>query len=281
MKKFIPVAVSTALAISLTAFYANNVNAETYTAVAIKSEAPASMQRISSEIMLPYQYASLSEQAQSCYLDIRKAIIAHKNSTKISSRISEKTLIEIADILNNQDPLVFGEATIEFREVGSDNSYARLTYPYSKAVAESMLMQVIKAAEKAIAGFAPDSDDKTRLANINDYIVSCTEYDADSSFSDSAYGVLVAGKGNSEGAARAFQFISLKAGITSIVVSGTDTEGNEHFWNKVKYDRKWYNIDCSQMKTADENELFMVSDDIIGKIYTENSSKDYPAAVNE
>lgn len=280
MKKLIAVAVSTALAISLTVLCAGNTNAEAYTIEAIKLDAPTTMQRISPEIMLPDRYNSLSEQAQNCYLDIRKAIIAHKNSTKISSRISEKTLIEIADILNSQDPLVFDEATIEFREVGSDNSYARLTYPYSKAVEESMLMQTVKASEKIIAAFAPDSDEKAKLTNIHDSIVSLTELDNNATFPSSAYGTIVIGKGNSEGFARAFQFISLKAGITSIVISGTDVNGNEHFWNKIKCDGKWYNIDCSQGKASDENKLFMVSDDTISEYYKENSDKDYPATDN-
>lgn len=280
MKKLIA-AVSIALAIPLTALYAGNASAEAYSMEAIKLDAPAAMQRISPEIMLPDRYNSLSEQAQSCYLDIRKAIIAHKNSTKISSRISEKTLIEIADILNSQDPLVFDEATIEFREVGSDNSYARLTYPYSKAIEESMLMQTVKASEKIIAAFAPDSDEKAKITDIHNSIISLAKVDKDAAFASSAYGTLVIGKGNSEGFARAFQFISLKAGITSIVISGTDADGNEHFWNKVKCDGKWYNIDCSQGKASDENMIFMVSDDIISEYYKENSDKDYPAAENK
>lgn len=281
MNKLITAVVSTALAISLTALCAGNASSVAYTAEAAKLEAPASMQRISPEIMLPERYNSLSEQAQSCYLDIRKAIIAHKNSTKISSRISEKTLIEIADILNSQDPLVFDEAAIEFREVGSDNSYARLTYPYSKAVEESMLMQTVKAAEKIIAAFAPDGDEKAKIADIHNSVVSLAKIDKDAAFSSSAYGNLVIGKSNSKGFARAFQFVCLKAGISSAVISGTDAKGNEHFWNKVKCGGKWYNIDCSQGKISDENELFMVSDDAISEFYKENSDKDYPAAENE
>lgn len=280
MKKLVA-AVSIALAISLTALYAGNASAEAYSMEAIKLDAPAAMQRISPEIMLPDRYNSLSEQAQSCYLDIRKAIIAHKNSTKISSRISEKTLIEIADILNSQDPLVFDEATIEFREVGSDNSYARLTYPYSKAIEESMLMQTIKASEKIIAAFAPDSDEKAKITDIHNSIISLAKVDKDAAFASSAYGTLVIGKGNSEGFARAFQFVCLKTGITSIVISGTDADGNEHFWNKIKCDGKWYNLDCSQEKASDENKLFMVSDDTISEYYKENSDKDYPAAENK
>lgn len=281
MNKLIAAVVSTALAVSITALCAGNASSEAYTTEAIKLEAPASMQRISPEIMLPERYNSLSEQAQSCYLDIRKAIIAHKNSTKISSRISEKTLIEIADILNNQDPLVFDEAAIEFREVGSDNSYARLTYPYSKAVEESMLMQTVKAAEKIIAAFAPDSDEKAKIADIHNSVVSLVKIDKDAAFSSSAYGNLVIGKSNSKGFARAFQFVCLKAGITSVVICGTDTDGNEHFWNKIKCSGKWYNVDCSQGKISDENELFMVSDNTISEFYKENSGKDYPTAENK
>lgn len=283
MNRIISAVASAAMALAVfgtVSFNANSVCAEVYSESAVKIEANAPSQKVITEDMMPYQYSELSDQAQKCYLDIRKAIAAHKNSVKISSRISEKTLIRIANILNDQDPLVFGSAAIEFNGVNTDNAYARLTYTYTKGVLDSTFKQVTKEADKVIAAFAPNADEYEKFMAVHDYIVSNTEYDETGSkpFVRAVYGPLVLGRGVSEGYAYAFQFICIKAGLTSITVSGTDADGNAHTWNKVKIGEEWYNIDCMQDDLDACYDRFMVNDETMKQLYTENSRLEYPAA---
>ena len=285
MNRIISAITSAAMALAVfgtISFNANVACAETYSENSVKLEANSPSQKFITEVMLPYQYSELSDQAQKCYLDIRKAVAAHKNSVKISSRISEKTLIQIADIINGQDPLVFDSASIEFNGVSTDNAYARLTYTYSKGVSDSTLKQVIKEADKVIASFAPDAEEYEKFLAVHDYIVNNTEYDETGSkpFVRTVYGPLVLGRGVSEGYAYAFQFICIKAGLTSITVSGTDADGNKHTWNKVKLGGEWYNIDCSQDDLGVCYDYFMVSDEVMQQTYTE-SRTDYPAATDD
>lgn len=255
-------------------------SAEIYNDTIIRTESESFLQKSAAEDMLPYQYGILSAQAQKCYADIRKAIIAHKNSVKISPRISEKTLLTIADILKNQDPLTFGGADIEYNGINTDNAYARLTYSYTKGIDDSISKLVAKEADKVIAAFAPDSDDHGKFLAIHDHITASAENDETDSkaFNRTAYGPLVVGKGVSEGYAYAFQYISIKAGLTSIVVSGTDADGNAHTWNKVKIGENWYNVDCFSDDTGACYDNFMVSDETMKQLFTENSSGDYPSA---
>lgn len=285
MKRIISAIVSAAMAFAVfgaVSFDVNSVCAEPYSDNAVKLESNVPSQKFITEVMLPYQYSELSDQAQKCYIDIRKAIAAHKNSVKISSRISEKTLIRIADIMQSQDPLVFDNASIEFNGVSTDNAYARLTYAYTKGVSDSTLKQVIKEADKVIAAFAPDADDYAKFLAVHDYIVNSTEYDETDSkpFVRTVYGSLILGRGVSEGYAYAFQFISIKAGLTSIIVSGTDADGNLHTWNKVKLSGEWYNIDCSQDDLGACYDYFMVNDEVMQQTFTE-SRTDYPAATDD
>lgn len=232
------------------------------------------------EDMLPYQFDELSTQAQKCYLDIRKAIIAHKNSAKISSRISEKTLIGIAALLREQDPFTFGGVNIEFKGVSTDNAYARLTYSNAKDVDESAAKQTAKEADLVIAAFPQNADDHTKFRTIHDHIAAVSEKDDSGAytFSRTAYGALVSKKASSVGYAYAFQYISIKAGLVSIVVSGTDADGKPHTWNKVKIGENWYNVDCFKDDETGSHELFMVSDETIKQFYTENIGAEYPAA---
>lgn len=253
---------------------------EFYTDTITRIEFDSFLQKSAAEPMLPYQYDELSSQAQKCYIDIRKAIIAHKNSVKISSRISEKTLLGIAEIIKNQDPLTFGGVSIEYNGISTDNAYARLIYPYTKGVDESIGGQLAKEADKVIAAFAPDADEYGKFLAIHDHITATAETDGTEakSFAQTAYGPLVIGKGFSEGYAFAFQYISIKSGLTSTVVSGTDTDGNAHTWNKVKIGDNWYNVDCFSDDEDENHARFMISDDTMNRFCTENSSGDYPAA---
>lgn len=280
-KKIMAAAVSAAMAVSMLCAVPTFAEPnELYGDSMVRTELEAFLQK-SAEPMLPYQYNDLSTQAQKCYIEIRKAIIAHKNSVKISSRISEKTLLTIADIIKNQDPLTFGGADIEYNGISTDNAYARLTYSCTKELDESVTKQVAKEADKVIAAFVPDADEYDKFLAIHDHITATAE-DEDgekpNSFSKTAYGALVVKKCTSEGYACAFQYISIKAGLTCVTVSGTDADGNAHTWNKVKVGESWYNVDCF---ADDENEnygSFLVSDDTIKQLYTENGSGDYTAS---
>lgn len=280
-KKIMTAAVSAAMVFSMLCAVPTFAEpSEIYTDTTIRSELGTFLQKSAAEPMLPYQYDELSTQAQKCYIDIRKAVIAHKNSVKISSRISEKTLLTIADILKDQDPLTFSGTEIEYNGISTDNAYARLTYSYTKGVDDSIAKQVAKEADKVIAAFAPDADEYGKFLAIHDHITASSENgETDSkAFSGSAYGPLVLGKGISEGYAYAFQYISIKAGLTSVVVSGTDANGSVHTWNKVRIGDSWYNVDCSADDEGGNYDCFMVSDETIKQLYTENGSGDYPAS---
>lgn len=279
-KKIMTAAVSAAMVFSMLCAVPTFAEpSEICTDTTIRSELGTFLQKSAAEPMLPYQYDELSTQAQKCYIDIRKAVIAHKNSVKISSRISEKTLLTIADILKNQDPLTFSGAEIEYNGISTDNAYARLTYSYTKGVDDSIAKQVAKEADKVIAAFAPDADEYGKFLAIHDHITATAEDDSeDRELSRTAYGPLVLGKGISEGYAYAFQYISIKAGLTSVVVSGTDANGSVHTWNKVRIGGSWYNVDCSADDEGGNYDCFMVSDETIKQLYTENGSGDYPAS---
>ncbi len=279
-KKIMTAAVSAAMVFSMLCAVPTFAEpSEIYTDTTIRSELGAFLQKSAAEPMLPYQYDELSTQAQKCYIDIRKAVIAHKNSVKISSRISEKTLLTIADILKDQDPLTFSGTEIEYNGISTDNAYARLTYSYTKGVDDSIAKQVAKEADKVIAAFAPDADEYGKFLAIHDHITATAEDDSeDRELSRTAYGPLVLGKGISEGYAYAFQYISIKAGLTSVIVSGTDANGSVHTWNKVRIGGSWYNVDCSDDDEGGNYDCFMVSDETIKQLYTENGSGDYPAS---
>lgn len=94
--------------------------------------------------------------------------------------------------------------------------------------------------------------DEEIVISAHDYLVTHCTYDTDelSIFhssnpdSDSPYGVFSNGMGICSGYTSTFQLLMDALGIECISVSGEALD-EEHAWNMVKLDDKWYHVDCT------------------------------------
>ncbi|MCD7732375.1 MAG: hypothetical protein LUH56_02915 [Oscillospiraceae bacterium] len=112
---------------------------------------------------------------------------------------------------------------------------------------------ILQAASDAIAVFYTDgmSDYEIILA-AHDYITTHVTYDLDelnligSAKSDSStpFGALIYGEAICMGYTTTFQLMMDMLGVESIIVSGS-SDGEDHAWNMVCLDDKWYHIDCT------------------------------------
>ena len=106
------------------------------------------------------------------------------------------------------------------------------------------------------------TSDADKAARIHDFIVSTAEYDyaayetmgAEGTVtprvqqSQEAYGILVAGTAVCNGYAQAFQAIAEEAGLETVVVNGTVSQGmtiGQHAWNQVLVDGQWLVVDAT------------------------------------
>lgn len=112
---------------------------------------------------------------------------------------------------------------------------------------------ILQAASDAITVFYTDgmSDYEIILA-AHDYITTHVTYDLDelnligSAKSDSStpFGALIYGEAICMGYTTTFQLMMDMLGIESIIVSGS-SDGEDHAWNMVCIDDKWYHVDCT------------------------------------
>ncbi|MCC8195295.1 MAG: transglutaminase [Ruminococcus sp.] len=112
---------------------------------------------------------------------------------------------------------------------------------------------ILQAASDAIAVFYTDgmSDYEIVLA-AHDYITTHVTYDLDelnligSAKSDSStpFGALIYGEAICMGYTTTFQLMMDMLGVESIIVSGS-SDGEDHAWNMVCLDDKWYHVDCT------------------------------------
>ena len=112
---------------------------------------------------------------------------------------------------------------------------------------ESQVIAVKNQILNQIAG----KNDIEKMRYIHDYLVDTIEYDQ--TFGEkniyNIYGALVSKTCVCEGYAKASQYLLNEAGLENIIIAGTATNSDgkteNHAWNYVNIDEKWYAIDTT------------------------------------
>ena len=155
-------------------------------------------------------------------------------------------------------------------KIGIDSSsnryYVEFSYKYSKSETEKMKKQLDSEVKKIIKGIDPKMSDAEKALYVYDYLIMNCGYDF-SLKSYNAYNCIVEKKAVCQGYALAYMLI-LKdyLGIDCTVVL---SDSQNHSWNYVKIDGKWYHADL----TSDDS-TFLYYDgkeyDVFGKVCHDN-----------
>jgi len=136
-----------------------------------------------------------------------------------------------------------------FISSGSEVSYLENGF-YSKKDVEEYEKQIIQVKNNIVAHLNGKSDyEKVKI--VHDYLIDTVDYEKNLSKHDiyNLYGALVNKKCVCEGYAKAFQYLMNEIGIENTIIIGTGTnsrnETENHAWNYVKLDGKWYAVDVT------------------------------------
>lgn len=229
----------------------------------------------------PYYYRQLSDEAQEVYDALREAVLECRKNVRVDVSINQQDFDKICELLILHDPITFNLKNIEAYEV--TNSYAKfkITYRYKKETYDKMAAAYDEKAEKILSKLSDDMSVYKKIRTIHDEIIKTAVYDSESKTADTVYGTLVKRKAKCDGYAKTFTYICGKAGIRTVTVIGedkTDESGNNlHMWNKVYYNKKWYNVDVtwddpiSILKNNKKYDFFMVSDDSMADSHKEDN----------
>lgn len=246
--------------------------------------------------MLPYCYKKLTDEEKLAYLKIRTAFINHKKSLKIEipTETADKliNILMLADVMTNFNVPV-GEGPIEYYyyENTMMTSEIMFTYVYNQENYDILIKKADKAADKIISKFTEKTSTYEKIKIIHDYIINKTVY-FDNEANNSIYDSLIKGSAKCDGYAHAFSYVCAKAGIRACEAYGyaKDESGNSdsHVWNKVYYNKKWYNVDVTwddPVTNLTDNisyKYFMISDRAISDSHTQTDKGFYvPAAKSE
>lgn len=249
----------------------------TFTATALVSDGGITAEAAS--YSLPYYYYQLSDEAQDFYVCLRQAIIDYKSKIKLEINFDDDEIDKVAELLVFHDPLTFNVDDVTYRKTSKTAAVFTPEYRYSKETYDKMVKEYNKKAKTILGKLTDDMSTYKKIKTIHDYIIKETVYDLDAKNNENIYGVLVKNKAKCDGYAKTFTYICGKAGIRTVTVPGislqTDDKENGHMWNKVYYNKKWYNVDVTwddpttNMKNNLQYDYFMVSDKDLSKTHKE------------
>ncbi len=243
----------------------------------------------------PYYYNQLTKEAQETYDALKKAVLECDGSLKVRSKIDQEDFNQIAELLVFHDPMTFNLEDIEASSVTSASVTFKLKYRYKKETYDKMTAAYSKKADKILDKLTDDMSVYKKIKTIHDSLINGVVYDLESPTNDTVYGALVKKKAKCDGYAKTFSYICGQAGIRTVTVIGDDKEDQSdimHMWNKVYYNKNWYNVDVTwddpvgNYKNNLQYDFFMVSDKVMSKTHVEDnfsfevpeakdSSKDY------
>lgn len=191
---------------------------------------------------------------------------------------------DVNDLANDQNTISdinnFVHPYNSFKTIKTEvSSTGKINLQIDKVYTNEMIIILNYKIDEIIKNNINNKDTvKEKIKKIHDYIINHTSYDKDRSDkkiinykSDNAYGVLIEGFGLCGGYTDAMTLFLEKFSIPNIKIS---TEN--HIWNYVKVDDKWYHLDLTwdDPVTDDEKEIldhsyFLINDNELKNIEQE------------
>lgn len=234
-----------------------------------------------SSFTLPYYYYQMSDEAQDFYLYLRKAVKECRTKLKLNVDFDIEEFGMMVELLIYHDPMTFNLKDMDILDETKNSVTFGFEYKYDKETYDKMVKAYDKATNKILSKFTEGMSTYNKIKTIHDEIIKNAVYDLESADNDNIYGALVDNKAKCDGYARTFTYVCGKAGIRTVTVIGNDltvkSKENGHMWNKVYYNKKWYNIDVtwddpvSDMKDNLQYDYFMVSDKALKNTHKENN----------
>lgn len=245
-----------------------------------------------SSFTLPYYYYQMGDEAQEFYLYLRKAVKECRSKIKLNIDFKMDEFIMVIELLVYHDPMTFNLDDIKVLDETKKSVTFGFTYKYDKETYDKMVKEYNKATNKILNKFTDGMSTYNKIKTIHDEIINNAVYDLEAENNYNLYGVLIDNKAKCDGYAKAFTYVCGKAGIRTVTVMGYDrnaqSKENGHMWNKVYYNKKWYNVDVtwddpvSEMKDNLQYDYFMVSDKALENTHEEdNMSFKVPKATDD
>ncbi|MGN0696231.1 MAG: transglutaminase domain-containing protein [Oscillospiraceae bacterium] len=215
--------------------------------VAERNAAVPSKYTNNNEVMHTYSYNSLTSTQQYVYDVITSACLDYED--KVTFRYSDKVTFD--DLFIAYQTLYLDEVRLFYIDKNisyvSDNSTGyilsmNINYSYSEDQVNTMKQEMDEKTDEILAGVTKDMSDYEVVKYIHDKLITLCDYTISGSYVTTSYGAIVKNKAQCQGYSRAFSYLCDLCGIETDIILG---ESQQHMWNMVKLDGKWYHIDLT------------------------------------
>ena len=229
-------------------------------------------------------------QSQKAYDALARGLLAKKNSIRIFEK-DHSVIGSIFERIRHDYPQLYFVDSIQYQTY-SDSSVVTVKPVYNAHINNlPSLDQQINAIGQRIMSRINTSDIWSILLYFHDSICKTVTYDDIGSDAHTIVGSLIQKRAVCDGISKAFKYFCDLAGIECRIVTGKAKRTYDsfvfenHAWNKVMVQGKWYNVDVTFDLTISDfdnvrHDYFMVDDASIAKSHVENQPIDYPANSN-
>ncbi|MBR6107308.1 MAG: hypothetical protein IKQ39_04790 [Oscillospiraceae bacterium] len=189
-----------------------------------------------------YPYQQLDMREKELYSALYHGISDFRTEISLPDMFTADEYKKVYLLLATQEPEFFYLDTVY--ETAAEMERVTMYYSADKNQAAEMTKQMEAAADRILSGISPVLSDDKKLLMIHDGIAEGCVY-LDSPNADNAYGCLVEGAAKCEGYAKAFLYVTRRAGLEAMCVPGTTDRGEAHIWNIAKIGGNYYNIDVT------------------------------------
>lgn len=192
---------------------------------------------------------TLSEEQQNFYNTALKSMINIESRAKFNpQKISYLDALNIVDQVVKENPEIF-----YYNEVSaSSDGTIEFKYSLSKKTILQKKNKIDAAVKKVVASIIKKNmSDLDKVKAIHDYLVLNVAYDYKNSLKGTVpldsyeiYGSLINKKAVCDGYSKLMQVLLKKVGISSTIVVGT-ANGENHSWNLVELNGKYYHLDAT------------------------------------
>lgn len=203
-------------------------------------------------------FEMLNDKEKKAYINVYRKIKEHPEYIRIPD-LTNKEFNNVFFAVKNDNPdiLCFSDACNMVSFLNS--SFLQMEYIHEVSVCNNMMNELNTFADTIISGISYEKDFDKELY-IHDYIISNCEY-SESKNSSNAYGCLIEKKAICSGYSRAAMILLNKAGIETMVISGTginaDNEKISHMWNVVWLNNEPYHLDVTWDDPLSETDDFI------------------------
>lgn len=197
-------------------------------------------------------YSMLNSSEKKAYELIYRACVHHDDKVNISAAgISSKNSFKIFQYVISESPELFWVNDGNISSEGEPVINLFLYYTNSVDEENSRFKELEETAVKVIQEAQKTDSLYDFVMYLHDWIVDKAEYNNSNSQKRLLAGtddIILDGKGLCTAYARAFMYLCHKADIDCVMVSGRGDNGmgvEEHSWNLVKLDGKWYAMDVT------------------------------------